>query len=443
MNEPLAVQEAPASYQVVADMQRARPGYSCPPGYKQTELGVIPEDWEQTTIGDVALKVGSGITPRGGSSMYKEHGRPFVRSQNVGWGRLILGDIAYIDDEIHSTFSATELMENDVLLNITGASIGRSALADQNLIGGNVNQHVCIIRSDRNHVNPSFISYFLLSSLGQRQIDSFQAGGNREGLNFGQIRSIKFPLPPTKAEQEAIAEVLSDVDALIESMEQLIAKKRHIKQGVMQELLTGKKRLPGFWGEWEVKRLGDIATFHKGKGLAKSELDPFGSEPCIHYGELFTKYPESISRILSRTNITVGVFRSIANDVLMPTSDVTPNGLATASCIHQDKIVLGGDILVIRADPKVLDGTFLSYVIRQLQDQVMQLVTGTTVFHLYGTDMKKFTFLIPPVEEQHAIVNTLDDMDAELTALETRLAKTRSLKQGMMNNLLTGRIRLL
>ncbi|MCG2769919.1 MAG: restriction endonuclease subunit S [Anaerolineae bacterium] len=226
------------------------------------------------------------------------------------------------------------------------------------------------------------------------------------------------------------------MDALITALDKLIAKKRDIKQGAVQELLRPK-------AGWAEKRLGDMASFHKGKGLAKSELDPFGAEPCIHYGELFTKYPESINRVHSRTNTRTGVFRSLANDVLMPTSDVTPNGLATASCILQDQVILGGDILVIRASQDQLNGSFLSYVIRLSRDQVMQLVTGTTVYHLYGSDMEKFTFSMPAIELQEAIVGTLDDMDAEIAALERRRDKTRALKQGMMQELLTGRIRLI
>lgn len=219
------------------------PGFEVNPGYKQTEVGVIPEDWQPTTIGDLAVKVGSGITPKGGSSKYKEYGRPFVRSQNVGWGTLLLSDLAYIDDDMHNKFSATELKQDDVLLNITGASIGRSAIADARLTGGNVNQHVCIIRPDSVKVASRFINYFFLSDLGQRQIDSFQAGGNREGLNFGQIRSIKLPLPSTKTEQSAIAAILSDMDAEIAALEAKLAKARQLKQGMMQELLTGRIRL--------------------------------------------------------------------------------------------------------------------------------------------------------------------------------------------------------
>jgi type I restriction enzyme S subunit len=165
--------------------------------------------------------------------------------------------------------------------------------------------------------------------------------------------------------------------------------------------------------------------------------------PCIHYGELFTRYPETIREINSRTNNSADSFRSVANDVLMPTSDVTPNGLAKASCVSMSGVILGGDILVIRSDVEQIFGSFLSYAIRHAEDQILRLVTGTTVFHLYASDMKKFTFSAPSVPEQQAIVALLNDMDAEIAALEANLTKALGVKQGMMRELLTGRIRLL
>ena len=246
------------------------------------------------------------------------------------------------------------------------------------------------------------------------------------------------PLP----EQRAIATALSDVDGLLGGLDRLIAKKRDLKQAAMQQLLTGQTRLPGFHGVWEVKRLGDVATFYKGKGLPKSALSESGAEPCIHYGELFTRYPETIGEIFSLTDDSSGVFRSIANDVLMPTSDVTPRGLAKASCVRVDGVILGGDILVIRSDTSLIHGSFLSFLIRYEETQVLQLVTGSTVYHLYGSDMKNFTFSMPSLPEQTAIAEVLTEMDAELAVLEHRREKTRALKQAMMQELLTGRTRL-
>ena len=206
--------------------------------------------------------------------------------------------------------------------------------------------------------------------------------------------------------------------------------------------MTGKTRLPGFGGEWETKRLGEIASFSKGRGLAKTDLSVDGRRRCVHYGELFTVYGERITEVLHGTDREGEFVYAMRNDVLMPTSDVTPNGLATASCILIPDVIIGGDILVIRAPESVINGEFLAYAIKTQRDQVMQLVSGTTVFHLYGRDMANFGFAVPPVDEQQAIATVLSDMDAEIAALERRLDKTRAIKQGMMQQLLTGSIRL-
>lgn len=193
-------------------------------------------EWQSDTLGSKTLKVGSGVTPKGGQTAYKSTGRPFMRSQNVGWGDLLLDDIAFIDDATHAGFSATEIQIDDVLLNITGASIGRCAVADNRIAGGNVSQHVCIIRVKKTEVIPGYLSQFLLGQPGQSQIDSFQAGGNRQGLNFDQIRSFQIPLPPVLEEQAQIAALLSSVDAIIAGQaNKMVALKEH-KFGLMQQL---------------------------------------------------------------------------------------------------------------------------------------------------------------------------------------------------------------
>lgn len=213
-------------------------------GYKTSELGQIPEDWEVLAIDDCATKVGSGKTPNGGASVYIDAGRPFVRSQNIGWGRLILDDVAYISDDIHNTFSGSEIKEGDVLLNITGASIGRCAITEGDIVGGNVNQHVCIIRLSSVLLNARLLVELINSRNGQKQIDSYQAGGNREGLNFQQVRQLKFAVSNSSVEQTAIATILSDLDSELNALEQKLAKARDVKQGMMQQLLTGRIRLP-------------------------------------------------------------------------------------------------------------------------------------------------------------------------------------------------------
>jgi len=414
------------------------------PGYKRTEVGVIPDDWSQTTIGEIAIKVGSGITPRGGNSKYKQYGRPFMRSQNVGRGRLLIDDMAYIDDETHSTFSATELKNNDVLLNITGASIGRSALANQSLVGGNVNQHVCIIRSNPNVASPNFISFFLLSSLGQSQIDSFQAGGNREGLNFGQIRSIKLTLPPTKVEQEAIAEALSDTDALVESLEQLITKKRDIKQGAMQELFILK---PGD----EVRLLRDISTL-KGRigwqGLNQTEFTSNDDEPFLITGMNFKDGAIRWNEVYHISDPRYEMAKDIqlrTGDVLMTKDGTIGKVLYIDNIPCPGKASLNSHLLLFRPIRKSYNSRYLYYQLssQRFKDFIELSKYGTTFFGISQSSVGNYSVLLPPLVDQVRIASILSDMDAEIDALGTKLTKTRQLKQGMMHELLTGKTRLI
>ena len=192
--------------------------------------------WTNGELGPKTEKVGSGITPSGGDKNYKLSGRPFVRSQNVGWGELLLDDVAFLDDETHNSFASTEIRLGDVLLNITGASIGRSAVADERIVGGNVNQHVCIIRVKQREIDRAYLNQFLISDRGQKQIDSFQAGGNRQGLNFAQIRSFMIPLPPEIEEQHRIADCLTSLDGVIAAETRKLDTLKTHKKGLMQQL---------------------------------------------------------------------------------------------------------------------------------------------------------------------------------------------------------------
>ena len=219
-------------------------------------------EWKKCIIGELTTKVGSGVTPRGGEAVYKSEGHPFVRSQNIGLGHLILDDIAYIDEDTHQRQKNTELQLDDVLLNITGASIGRSALVNQQIVGGNVNQHVCIIRANKKLI-PSFLCNFLLSQYGQKQIESFQAGGNRQGLNFEQIKSIKIGLPSVE-EQKKIADLLLFIEQRITTQNKIIEDLKKLKSAICEKLFSSPKdkqpqiRLYGFFGDWHFVRLSDI-----------------------------------------------------------------------------------------------------------------------------------------------------------------------------------------
>ena len=412
------------------------------PGYRQSEIGVIPEDWEVKQIGDLKPFVTSGS--RGWAEFYSDRGSLFVRITNMTRDSIYLDleNPKFVNLPVESSEGIrTQLQEHDVLVSIT-ADIGIISYVDPDVpTPAYINQHIALVRFDQEKTCGKFVSYFLASEKPQKLFRSSTDTGAKAGMSLPTVQKLAFALPPLP-EQRAIATAISDVDALLAALDRLIAKQRDLKQAAMQQLLTGQTRLPGFTGKWETKRLGEVASFLKGKGLPKSDLVPYGAYPCIHYGELFTRYPETIGEIISRTNSATNTLRSVANDVLMPTSDVTPRGLAKASCVTIDGVILGGDILVIRSDATKVCGSFLSYVIRREETQVLQLVTGSTVFHLYGSDMKKFTFLLLPLPEQTAIATVLSDMDLELAALEQRRNKTRALKQGMMQELLTGRTRL-
>lgn len=193
---------------------------------------------------------------------------------------------------------------------------------------------------------------------------------------------------------------------------------------------------------WKNVKLGDVATFLKGKGLSKDEIVPGGSRECIHYGELFTKYGENIRSIISRTDLGGSLVLSEANDVLMPTSDVTPRGLSTASYIDKSGVVLGGDVLVVRPDSSELFGLFFAYYVRAMQHEVIRLVSGSTVFHLYGSDLKKLQLHLPPLLEQKRIVAILDVWEQYLNTLDSEIEIKRNIKKGLMQKLITSKVRL-
>jgi len=214
-----------------------------PEQFKDSPLGRIPREWEVITIGKIAIHVGSGLTPRGGSEVYKTSGVIFIRSQNVTFDGLKLADIAFIDSKTHEQMQRSEVFANDVLLNITGASIGRCCPLPEGLGPTNVNQHVCAIRLPSPRREDAFyLSSVLSSHIGQHQIDVLNAGGNREGLNYQQLRSFVIPWPE-KDERTKAANIIAAHDARIRTEEQYCDKLKLQKKGLMHDLLTGKVRV--------------------------------------------------------------------------------------------------------------------------------------------------------------------------------------------------------
>jgi type I restriction enzyme S subunit len=399
-----------------------------PSGYKQTDIGVIPADWNIKRLGDIA-QFNNG----------KAH-EQFISDA----GRYVVVNSKFIstEGEVFKTSdkNLSPLFAGDIVMVMSDIPNGK-ALAKCFYIEKSekytLNQRICSFKSKE--ADGLYLFYKLNRN---KYFLDFDSGVGQTNLKKGEVLDCPVALPSNKNEQVAISKALSDANILIEKIEQLIEKKKNIKQGAMQELLTGKRRLPGFSGKWETEKLGDVADFEHGRNLPKSDLSEDGNYKCIHYGQLFTVYQELIRDIKSRTNVDEGCFYSKANDVLMPTSDVTPRGLATATCIKEDGVILGGGIMVIRFKSGY-DGLYFSYFVSQNKTTILKLVKGSTVFHLYAGDLTNLEINFPSPEEQTAIATILSDMDIEIEKLESQLLKYQNIKQGMMQTLLTGKIRLL
>ena len=406
-----------------------------PQGYKQTELGIIPEDWEVKTIASLGDIVGGG-TPSTTISEYWDGDIAWCTPSDITStdGKYIFKTERCITEKGLKNSAATVLPTNSILL-CTRATIGELKLSG---IPMATNQGFKNL-----HSNGSGSVDYLFYILQTKKKDMIELAIGSTFLEISKKALCSIPLQtPPIAEQEYIAEALSDVDSMISSLEKLIIKKKAIKQGAMQELLTEKKRLPGFTGEWIKVQLKDIFDFYKGNGLSKEKVSDNGKNACILYGELFTRYTEVIGNITNKTNSDEGL-RSCKFDVLMPGSTTT-NGLdlATASVIMDNDVLLGGDIVVLRPK-KEMDTRIFGYLLRTMPKEILQHTQGITIVHLNTKTFREMEVLIPKtVEEQTAIADILADMDNEIEALEQKFTKTRQIKQGMMQQLLTGKIRL-
>ena len=272
---------------------------------------------------------------------------------------------------------------------------------------------------------------------------SMTAKSSVDSVRMEMIAGMRIPLPPFR-EQRAIAAVLSDVDELIGSLEALIAKKRDIKQAAMQQLLTGRTRLPGFGGKWETRRLGDLGVFCKGKGIRRDELRETGVR-CVRYGELYTRYENYVAKPVSRIpqHVARATLPIENGDLLFAGSGETADEIGICvAYVGDEPAYAGGDVIVLRASGQ--DAVYLAHLLNSpvAAQQKARMAQGDAVVHIRGDHLAGVEFPLPPLPEQRAIATVLSDMDAEIAALERRLDKTQAIKQGMMQQLLTGSIRL-
>ena len=408
------------------------------PSYKRTEVGVIPEDWDEmeyTRIGDI-IDGDRGVNyPSSGDFQNSGHCL-FLNAGNVTKTGFQFENCQFISADRDGKLNKGKLSRQDVVLTTRG-TLGNLAYFSEEVPYDHIriNSGMVIMRSTSSTVDHAYHYFVLRSRIVGSQIERLSFGSAQPQLTVKGIETLKIPLPPTKAEQEAIAKALNDADALIESLEQLLTKKRQIKKSAMQELLTGRKRLPGFSGKWEVKRLGEFVSIRNQKVLPSGldadtlciELDHIGQGD----GQLFeysaAKYSISSKYRFFSGDVLFGRLRSYLRKFW-----------------HADRDgICSTEIWPLMVDPEQAKSDFLYAIVQS--DEFIATASISYGTHMPRADwdvLRNFPASLPKPEEQTTIATVLSEMDAEIGALESRLSKARLLGQGMMQELLTGRIRL-
>ena len=411
-----------------------------PLGYKYDEVGAIPKDWELGKFADFGVfRSGSGFPLVFQGQQSGDY--PFFKvsdMNNEGNELFMKNANHWISEGVRRKLGATKFRPGSIVFAKIGAAIflerkrllSQESCLDNNMMAFSlVDLHAC----------QRFFHYlFLRAELGKLVTTTALPS-----LSERQIGTVSVPIPPS-AEQRTIAEALSDVDELLAVLEALIAKKRAIKQAAMQQLLTGKTRLPGFSETWETKRLGDIGPFSKGRGIKREDVS-FEGLPCVRYGELYTRYYNYILRAVSRIppSIALTALPIQAGDLLFAGSGETAEEIGRcAAYLGEEQAYAGGDIVVLT--PSEQNSVYLGYLMNHptVVAQKARMGQGDAVVHISASNLAQVKIELPPLTEQTAIANVLSDMDAEIAALERRRDKARAVKQGMMQQLLTGRVRL-
>ena len=409
-------------------------------GYRRIEVGVIPEDWKLGRLSDFGVfRSGSGFPliyqglPSGDYPFFK------VSDMN-NQGNDLSMEIAnhWISEDVRKKLGAAKHPVGSIVFAKIGAAIflerkrllSRESCIDNNMMTFSLTDH---------HACQRYF-YYLFFHLELGKYVSMTALPSLSGRLIGAI-SVATPPPD---EQRAIAKALSDVDRLIESLDALIAKKRAIKQATMQQLLTGRIRLPGFSGKWKTRRLGRLGPFLKGRGVKREDISSTGFS-CVRYGELYTRYENYVLNAVTRIPSSVAklALPIKTGDLLFAGSGETSEEIGRcAAYLGEEPAYAGGDILVLT--PLEQNSLYLGYLMNQpmVTTQKARLGQGDAVVHVNAHNLAQIEINLPPVEEQTAIAAVLSNMDTEIAALEQRRDKTRALKQGMMQQLLTGKIRL-
>ena len=411
-------------------------------GYGQSDAIGIPQDWDVKTISEIAAvrtgPFGSALHERD----YVVNGTPIITVEHLSERGVVHEGLPMVSDADRSRLAQYELRTGDIVFSRVG-SIDRNSLIGEEEDGWLFSGRLLRVRTLDDRTHPPYLSYHFHSEPFKRRVRSVAVGQTMASLNTQILNDVCVILPAAQ-EQRAIAEALSDVDDLLAALEGLIAKKRGIKQAAMQQLLTGKTRLPGFSGKWETKRLGELGAFAKGRGIRREDIS-FEGLPCVLYGELYTRYHNytwGISSHIPR-EVAQRALPIKAGDILFAGSGETAEDIGRcASYLGNEEAYAGGDIVVLR--PTGQDPIYLGHLLNHptVQAQKTRMGQGNAVVHISTRNLAQVHINLPRLKEQSAISAVLSDMDSEIAGLERRRNKVGAIKQGMMQELLTGKIRL-
>jgi type I restriction enzyme S subunit len=417
-----------------------------PAGYKQTEAGVIPEGWQVSTVRAVSRKLNVGFVGTCEPFFTSESkGVVLIRTGNLSSGRFDWTETRYVTQDFHEKNKKSQVFAGDLLIARHGAS-GTATVVPQGSADAN-SLNIVIFHPEEAKLSPWYAVSLFNSDILQRQVKTATAGSTQGVINTSEIARLQLPLPPLP-EQKRIAQVLGDVDALIQKLEALIAKKRDIKQAAMQELLTGKRRLPGFSGPWETKKLGEVGSTYGGlSGKSKQDFGTGNARyiPFLNIMNNVVIDKNQFDSVVIKANEAQN--RALAGDLFFNGSSETPEEVGMCSLLHDsvDELYLNSFCFGFRRRPDCfVDGLFLAYYFRSNtgRELIKSLAQGATRYNISKMAFIRTLIHLPPLPEQTAIAQVLSNMDSELAQLETRLGKTRNLKAGLMQQLLTGKIRL-
>ena len=385
-------------------------------GYKRTEVGVIPSEWQVARIGDLFESTAGGDFDPTRSSGVQSDRHPYPIYANGLSQEGLYGFCNYAENRPGSiTVTARGTLGKAFCRDTPFAAIGRLLVL------------VPKVRMDARFFS-DYINHgvhFAVESTGVPQ------------LTAPQVARYLLPVP-SEPEQRAIAEALSDVDELLGSLEKLIAKKRAIKQAAMQQLLTGKTRLPGFSGAWTKTTLGELCSTYSGGTPSTSKTEFYGGHiPWITSSDLNTRRIKEVSGRITQEGFDSSASRMVSRgDIVLALYGATAGVVAVAEI---DAAINQAVLAII---PNNCDSEYLFQYLESRKDQIVQTYAQGGQPNLSGVIIRSLLVLVPPFHEQTAIAAVLSDMDAEIAALERRRDKTSAIKQGMMQQLLTGRVRL-